>query len=92
MPSLPPPPPGLDVMETKTGQLISSVVAMAVLAFIAVVLRVWSRLLSKAPFKLDDWLIILALVCFFLRHVSVLLLTDFNIGFVVYPYWSQRGV
>ncbi|PKY04108.1 hypothetical protein P168DRAFT_297039 [Aspergillus campestris IBT 28561] len=59
---LPPPPPGLDIYEDRSGKVIASVLAPAILAVIAVGLRVWARYISKAEFRWDDYLIILALV------------------------------
>ncbi|KAK2767052.1 hypothetical protein FQN54_006370 [Arachnomyces sp. PD_36] len=59
---LPPPPPGLDIYEDRATHVIASVVAPAILAIIAVGLRIWARHLSQAGFKWDDYLIIIALV------------------------------
>lgn len=59
---LPPPPPGLDIYEDRSGKVIASVLAPAILAVIAVGLRAWARYISKVEFRWDDYLIILALV------------------------------
>lgn len=60
--SLPPPPPGLDIYEDRSGRVMASVLAPAILAIIAVFLRIWARYLSKAKFYWDDYLILVALV------------------------------
>ncbi|KAJ5083954.1 hypothetical protein NUU61_008533 [Penicillium alfredii] len=59
---LPPPPPGLDIYEDNTSRVIASVLAPAIIAVIAVGLRIWARYVSKAKFYWDDYLIIVALV------------------------------
>lgn len=66
---LPPPPPGLDIYEDRSGKVIASVLAPAILAIIAVGLRVWARYISKAEFRWDDYLIILALVGLHALHL-----------------------
>lgn len=60
--ALSPPPPGLDIYEDRTSHVIASVLAPAVLAVMAVILRIWARHLSKANFHWDDYLIVVALV------------------------------
>lgn len=59
---LSPPPPGLDIYEDRTPHVIASVIAPAILAVIAVILRIWARHLSRAHFHWDDYLIVVALV------------------------------
>lgn len=59
---LPPPHPDLDINEDRSGQIIASILAPAILAVIAVILRVWARYVSQAAFKWDDYLIVVALV------------------------------
>jgi hypothetical protein len=60
--SFPPPPPGLDLTEDLSGNVIGSVVALMAIATVAVGLRIASRVSSKAGFGWDDWLIFLSLV------------------------------
>jgi hypothetical protein len=60
--SFPPPPPGLDLTEDLSGNVIGSVVTLMAIATVAVGLRIASRLTSKAGFGWDDWLIFLSLV------------------------------
>jgi hypothetical protein len=59
---LPPPPPGIDIYEDRSNHVIASVLAPAILAVIAVGLRMWARYVSQAGFKWDDYLIVVALV------------------------------
>lgn len=56
------PPDGLNIYEDHRAKVIASVVAPAILAIIAVALRLCARTVSKATLGWDDYLIILALV------------------------------
>ncbi|KAJ5179643.1 hypothetical protein N7492_002853 [Penicillium capsulatum] len=67
--SLPPPPPGLDIYEDHTTKVVASVLAPAILAAIAVFLRIWARYLSKVKFYWDDYLILVALLVFAMEFV-----------------------
>lgn len=50
-------------MSNPRGELVLRVtVALGVIDTIAVILRIFSRRLSKASFALDDWLIVLSLI------------------------------
>lgn len=62
MSAVPPVPDGLDIYEDHRGEVIASVIAPAVIAGIAVVLRIWARYISSAKFSWDDIFIVLALV------------------------------
>ncbi|KAL7947870.1 hypothetical protein V8C42DRAFT_267784 [Trichoderma barbatum] len=62
MATLPPPPAGIDLSESrKTAIMVTSIITW-VLAVIAVGLRVVSRRMKKVNLWIDDWLIIAALV------------------------------
>lgn len=53
---------GIDPWEDHRSRAIASVLAPAILAGIAVCLRIWARYISAAKFSWDDGLIVLALV------------------------------
>lgn len=55
-------PDGLNIYEDHRAKVIASVVAPAILAIIAVGLRLCARTVSKATLGWDDYLIVLALV------------------------------
>lgn len=58
-----PAPPGLDMTENQTGDLLGAVVPVAVFGTIAVSLRLVARLRTKdVTLAIDDYLIIAALV------------------------------
>ena len=52
-----------DPRADKTYLAVSSAVALMVLSIVAVFLRFLSRWVVRVPFMLDDWLILVALVC-----------------------------
>jgi hypothetical protein len=62
MASLGPPPPGIDLNEDKTSDLIGAWASTWGLAVTAVILRILCRKLAKIRLWLDDWLIIVSLV------------------------------
>lgn len=59
---LPPPPLGLNIYEDRSTFVIASVLAPAIIAVIAVGLRILARSRSEAKFQWDDYLIVIALV------------------------------
>ena len=50
--------------QSKTGQLIGSTAALSALATLLVVARFITRVRTKAGLEVDDWTIVVALVCF----------------------------
>lgn len=66
MASLGPPPPGIDLYESRAADLVASWASTWSLAVVSVMLRVVCRRLAKVRFWLDDWFIITSLVCRFL--------------------------
>lgn len=58
-----PPPEGLDLTESTANADTAAVIVLLVLAAIAVVLRFVARVIQRNSLKMDDWTIILALVC-----------------------------
>ncbi|KAF4342798.1 integral membrane protein [Fusarium beomiforme] len=62
MGSLPEPPPGLNLNETKVPALVSGFVVTWILGAISVGLRIASRRLSQNKLWWDDWLIVASLV------------------------------
>ncbi len=50
------------VADNRSGQLYATNVVCAFAAYLAVVLRLIARSLTKARYGLDDWLIVAALV------------------------------
>ncbi|OTA08647.1 hypothetical protein A9Z42_0003790 [Trichoderma parareesei] len=61
MASLGPPPPGIDLHESRAGDLVASWASTWSLAVVSVMLRVVCRKLAKVRFWLDDWFIITSL-------------------------------
>ncbi|KAK2000545.1 hypothetical protein LX36DRAFT_571998 [Colletotrichum falcatum] len=57
-----PPPEGLDISESRVRQNDTAVVALAVLALLAVVLRLVARYLQRHQLKADDWTIVFSLL------------------------------
>ncbi|KAM5342214.1 hypothetical protein ACJ41O_015245 [Fusarium nematophilum] len=62
MSSLPDPPPGLDLEETKVPALVSGFVLTWVFGAASVCLRITSRRLAQSQLWWDDWLIIASLL------------------------------
>ncbi|KAK2017652.1 hypothetical protein LZ32DRAFT_635239 [Colletotrichum eremochloae] len=56
-----PPPDGLDINESNVAQNNAAVIILAVLAFLAVVLRLVARYLQRNQLKADDWTIVFSL-------------------------------
>lgn len=56
VPSIPLPPKGLNIHESRQSQLYAAAITTYLLAVIAVCLRFWARRLLKVAFMLDDWL------------------------------------
>lgn len=56
-------PSSVDLSETMQPNLYASSTIPYVIALTCVVLRFWCRWFNKAGFWLDDWLILIALVC-----------------------------
>ena len=54
----------VDSHKSKAPQLYAAAITTYVLAVITVALRFWARRLTKAVIRMDDWTIIVALVCF----------------------------
>ncbi|KAL7813875.1 hypothetical protein V8C44DRAFT_357218 [Trichoderma aethiopicum] len=61
MASLGPPPPGIDLHESRAADLVASWASTWSLAVVSVMLRVVCRRLAKVRFWLDDWFIITSL-------------------------------
>ncbi|KAF2233444.1 hypothetical protein EV356DRAFT_201211 [Viridothelium virens] len=59
---IPPPPPGLNIHKSRQPELYAASITTWVLALIAVGLRFWCRRLTKSAYRLDDWLIVAALL------------------------------
>lgn len=57
-----PPPDGLDVAESSVAQNNAAVIVLAVLASVAVALRMVARFLQGHNLKADDWAILFSLV------------------------------
>ena len=55
--------PSYDIHESRQPQLYASGIITYTLAVLAVGLRLWCRKLLKSGFRLDDWLIVAAVVC-----------------------------
>ena len=53
----------LHVDDNRSGQIHASNAVCLIAAYIAVVLRLVARSLTKAKYGLDDWLIGVSLVC-----------------------------
>ena len=53
-----------DILSDKRTLVVSTAIAMLILAVIAVVLRFVSRRVIHVPFLIDDWLMLAALVCY----------------------------
>jgi hypothetical protein len=64
MGSLPEPPPGLDLNETKVPALVSGFALTWVFGAVSVCLRITSRRLVQNQLWWDDWLIVVSLVFF----------------------------
>jgi hypothetical protein len=66
-----PPPPSIDLSESRV--IVNNVIAVVLLgiATIAVVLRLWARKLQEAGWGSDDWTIIASLVCCFIIHFGI---------------------
>ena len=52
-----------DILSDKRTLVVSTGIAMLILAVVAVVLRFVSRRVIRVPFLIDDWLMLAALVC-----------------------------
>ena len=50
--------------KSRAPQLYAAAITTYVLAAIAVALRFWARRLTRAVIRVDDWTIVMALVCF----------------------------
>lgn len=57
-----PPPDGLDISESSVARNDAAVIVLAVLASVAVVLRLMARFLQGHSLRADDWTILLSLV------------------------------
>lgn len=57
-----PPPPGIDLSQDRSADLIGAWSSTWGMAVIAVILRITCRKLVKVRLWLDDWLIIISLV------------------------------
>lgn len=57
------PPPGLDLNADIKQTIISPVIALMILAGLSVALRITSNIASKGSLQLDDYFILVALVC-----------------------------
>ncbi|KAK0376062.1 hypothetical protein CLIM01_06585 [Colletotrichum limetticola] len=57
-----PPPDDLDISESSVARNNAAVIILAVLAFVAVVLRLMARFLQGHSLKADDWTILLSLL------------------------------
>lgn len=57
------PPPGIDLSADRQWYIIGPVIALMALATTAVIVRICIRITAKLPLKIDDYLIIAALVC-----------------------------
>lgn len=62
MATLPPPPAGLDIYESKVPDMYGAMISTYILAFAAVGLRFYARRLCRQPLWWDDWLIVLSLI------------------------------
>ncbi|KAI6084699.1 hypothetical protein F4821DRAFT_242130 [Hypoxylon rubiginosum] len=60
--ALPPPPPGLDLTETRVPELFGSLLTTWIVATIVVALRFYAHRLIRTPFWREDWLVLGALV------------------------------
>jgi hypothetical protein len=84
--------------DNQQPNLIATIVLCLVLPCIAVFLRFLVRWRTKAGFKADDWLILLALVMMDLPCLSVVVetaLTDITTASMrryVHDYWSWRSL
>lgn len=58
-----PAPEGMDLTETQDGEILRPVVALMVLGILAVATRVVARIKSGSKIAVDDYLILLSLVC-----------------------------
>lgn len=67
-----PPPDGLDISESSVVQNNAAVIVLAVLASLAVVLRLMARYLQGHNLKADDWAIIASLVRVLISHLRFL--------------------
>lgn len=56
------PPPGVDLDETQTGEILRSVIAFMTIGICAVAVRLVARFKTGAGFATDDYLVVLALV------------------------------
>lgn len=57
-----PAPPGVDLSESQSGEILRASVALMVLGICAVSARLWARVIAGAGLALDDYFIIAALV------------------------------
>lgn len=51
--------------DNRGPEIVAATATLTVLATIAVILRFLARRIAKAPYGIDDWLILVALVSFF---------------------------
>ncbi|CAI6337812.1 unnamed protein product [Periconia digitata] len=58
--ALPPPPPGLDLTESKVSEIFGTLISMFTLATVAVALRFYARHLKGNPIWAEDWLSVVA--------------------------------
>ncbi|KAL8710589.1 MAG: hypothetical protein Q9220_004813 [cf. Caloplaca sp. 1 TL-2023] len=63
MAELPPSLLNVNRSENRQGEILKATVPFFVLAFVAVFLRFWSRLLKRAPIAADDYVIVFGLLC-----------------------------
>lgn len=74
--ALPPPPPGLDLTETRVPELFGSLLTTWIVATIVVALRFYAHRLIRTPFWREDWLVLGALVWWLIHSESQLCRID----------------
>ncbi|KAL6721256.1 hypothetical protein ACLMJK_000358 [Lecanora helva] len=82
MSALPPPPPGLDINESRRPECLASSIVTWTLAIVAVALRFWARRLMKTKFWLDDW--------FAVASLRIRLLVDLQAPKIVYKSLASK--
>ncbi len=61
--------------DNRSGQIYASNVVCALAAYLAVLLRLFARSMTKARYGLDDWLVVVGLVSMEV-YLTVTLITD----------------
>lgn len=80
-PPLPPCIPGSDFANESNGPLIVGVTtALTTLALLFVIARIYSRMISVGKIAIDDWLIILSIVCSMLAISRLSCVTQLTLG------------